>query len=76
MPIVNLFACSSSFDTDNLHSNTINLPSMKVVGDSDWLMGKKLFSLKEELQKVLSMEALRKIFEFKTFKVREEYTYC
>ncbi|KAH9770671.1 SWIM-type domain-containing protein [Citrus sinensis] len=68
MPRVNLFACSSSFDTDNSHSNTINLPSTEVVGDSDWLMGKKLFSSKEELQQVLFMEALRKNFEFKTFK--------
>ena len=51
MPRVNLFTCSSSFDTDNSHSNTINLPSTEVVGDSDWLMGKRLFSSKEELQK-------------------------
>ena len=48
-PRVNLFACSSSFDTNNSYSNTINLPSMEVVGDCDGLMGKKLFSLKEEL---------------------------
>ena len=68
MPRVNLFTCSSSFDTDNSHSNTINLPSTEIVGDSDWLMGKKLFSSKEELQQVLFMEALRKNFEFKTFK--------
>ncbi|KAH9783654.1 SWIM-type domain-containing protein [Citrus sinensis] len=68
MPRVNLFTCSSSFDTDNSHSNTINLPSTEVVGDSDWLMGKKLFSSKEELQQVLFMEALRKNFELKTFK--------
>ena len=65
---VNFFACSSSFDTDNSHSNTVNLPSMEVVGDSDWLMGKRLFSSKEELQQVLFMEALRKNFEFQTFK--------
>ncbi|KAH9658494.1 SWIM-type domain-containing protein [Citrus sinensis] len=68
MPRVNLFTCSSSFDTDNSHSNTINLPSTEIVGDSDWLMGKKLFSSKEKLQQVLFMEALRKNFEFKTFK--------
>ena len=41
---------------------------MEVVGDSNGLMGKKLFSSKEELQKVISIEALRKNFEFKTFK--------
>ena len=71
MPRVNLFACSSSFDIDNSHSNIINLSSMKVVGDSDWLMGKRLFNSKEELQQVLSMEALRKNFELKTFKSRK-----
>ena len=67
MPIVNLFACSSSFDNDNSHSNGNNLPSMGVVGDSDGLIGKKLSSSKKELQEVLSMEVLRKNFEFKTF---------
>lgn len=35
---------------------------MEVSGDSDWLMRKKLFSLKEELQEVLSIVALRKKF--------------
>lgn len=70
MSRVNLFACSSSLDNENSHSNSNNLPSMEVVGDSDGLMGKKLFSSKKELQKVLYMEALKKTFEFQTFKSR------
>ena len=68
IPIVNLLACSNSFNNDNSHSDVNNLPFMEVVGDSDRLMGKKLFSSKEELQEVLSMEVLRKTFELKTFK--------
>lgn len=69
MLIVNLFACSSSLNNDNLHSNSNNLPLMEVVYDSDKLMVKKLLCSKEEFQEVLSMEALRKNFKFKTFKV-------
>lgn len=41
---------------------------MRVVGNNDMLMVKKLFDSKEELQEVLSMEALRRNFKFKTFK--------
>lgn len=70
MSRVNLFACSSSLDNENSHSNGNNLSSMEVVGDSDRLMGKKLFSSKKELQKVLYMEALKKTFEFQTSKSR------
>ena len=48
IPRVNFLSCSSSFNNDNSHSDVNNLLFMEV-GDSDGLIGKKLFSSKGEL---------------------------
>ena len=64
MPRVNLFTYSSSFDNDNSHFNSNNLPSMEVVSDSDGLMGKNC-SVRKSCKKCFLWKPCRNILSKK-----------